>query len=264
MEHWQITPEITGRDPVLRHAIVQALDAVRLGHHLLIEGEPGSGRRLLARCAWSRHGHGEQTMLTVNCQMFGAEAVESLIFGDGKQRHSSTDMLTVPLSGGLLLLQVESLPKVTQFRLGAALSRQRAVAGPPRLQVILAGTAVPSLTSELLLVPGLTRVWVPPLRQRTGDIPALVEVFLRQISPYERILCSPELMDRLCGYDWPENVAELRSVIRRLLMLPHHGYLDVAELMSLVCQDGRSLGLIHGIPPTRVVTMPTQEEGRVL
>ncbi|MDR3765003.1 MAG: sigma 54-interacting transcriptional regulator [Acidobacteriota bacterium] len=263
MEHWQITPEIVGRNPGLRHAVVQAMDAVRLGHHLLIEGEPGSGRRLLARCAWGRHGHGEDTMLTIDCQMFGADAVQSLLFGNpARTRRTDVETLTVPLSGGLLLLRADTLPQSTQLRLSTALRRNPTEDEPPRLQAMLICAVAPT---EMLMTPGMTRVWVPPLRQRAEDIPELVDRFVRVISPYERVRLSSDLMERLSGYGWPENIAELRTVIRRLLMQPHHGRLGLSHLTSLICQDGRSLGLLTDIPPTeRIVAMPALEERRPL
>ena len=249
MEQWQITPEIAGRNPMLRHAIVQAMDAVRQGQHLLIEGEGGSGRRLLARSAWARHGRGESTMLTVDCQMFGAQAVESLLFGEASRRSHIHESLTVPLSGGLLLVRAEALPPHTQHRLGAALRRNAIVEGPLRLQVILVSTALPPSAADLALTPGMVRVWIPPLRQRPEDIPTLVEFFLHQISPYHKVRCSNELMERLCAYSWPDNVAELRTVLRRLLMQAHRNFLDVEHLISLASQDGRGLGLIQGELP---------------
>ena len=92
----------------------------------------------------------------------------------------------------------------------------------------------------------LLRIRVPALRERVEDIRAIAESFLHNASPFERIRCSQALIDRFCSYDWPGNVAELRSVLRRLLMERHNGLLDVRHLADLLCRDDASFALLQG------------------
>jgi DNA-binding NtrC family response regulator len=92
----------------------------------------------------------------------------------------------------------------------------------------------------------LLRVRVPALRERVEDIRAIAESFLRATSPLETVRCSQALIDRFCGYDWPGNVTELRSVLRHLLLEPHSGLLDLRHLADLMCRDETCFALLQG------------------
>ncbi len=89
-------------------------------------------------------------------------------------------------------------------------------------------------------------IHVPALRERPEDIRAIAEAFLRNASPFERIRCSQALIDRFCAYDWPGNVTELRSTLRRLLLEPHDGLLDVRHLADLMCRDESCFAMLQG------------------
>ena len=95
----------------------------------------------------------------------------------------------------------------------------------------------------------LLRVRVPALRERVEDLRAMAEAFLRNASPFEKIRCSQALIDRFCAYDWPGNVTELRSVLRRLLLQPHTGLLDVHHLADLIYRDESCFGFMQGTRP---------------
>ena len=73
MKDWQIIPEMVGCNASLRMAAIQAVDAVEQGRHLAVEGEPGTGRRLLARSAWGRRSPGTASLFTLDCRIFGAD-----------------------------------------------------------------------------------------------------------------------------------------------------------------------------------------------
>ena len=70
MRDWQVIPEIVGSNAILRMAAMQAIDAVEQGRHFVVEGEAGSGRRLLARSAWCRRSPGARSLFTLDCRMF--------------------------------------------------------------------------------------------------------------------------------------------------------------------------------------------------
>ena len=67
---------------MLRMAAMQAVDAVELGRHFVVEGEAGSGRRLLARSAWCRRSPGARSLFTLDCRMFHSDGAEALLFGE--------------------------------------------------------------------------------------------------------------------------------------------------------------------------------------
>ncbi len=255
MEDWQIIPEIVGCNAPLRMAALQAVDAVEQGRHLVVEGEPGSGRRLLARSAWCRRSPGARSLLTLDCRMFHHDGAEMLLFGERTTRgtHGFIQLgkLNLAAGGGLLLLHAESLPLKTQGRLAQILEFNLCRPHGEGIQLLL--TSNPALNAPLSLHPELAgmllRIRVPALRERVEDIRALAEAFLRNASPFEKIRCSQALIDRFCAYDWPGNVTELRSVLRRLLLQPHTGLLDVCHLADLIYRDESCLGFLHGTNP---------------
>ena len=96
MKEWQVIPEIVGCNAMLRMAAMQAIDAVELERHFVVEGEPGSGRRLLARSAWSRRSPGARSLFTLDCRMFQSDGAEMLLFGE--RSSSGPQLPSIPAS----------------------------------------------------------------------------------------------------------------------------------------------------------------------
>lgn len=255
MSDGQFIPEIVGCNANLRLAVMQMMDALHEGRHVVIEGEPGSGRRLMARSAWSRQTPGARSLFTLDCHIFGGDATEALLFSE----HSSADAhpmmhggrFNLSMTGGLLLLHADELAVRTQTRLAQALDPL--LCKPRRIGMQLMVTCTPSSNGSLPIYPGLAamlrRIQLPALRERIEDIRLITEAFLRNASPFESVRCSQALIDRFCEYDWPGNVTELRSVLRRLLLEPHNGFLDVRHLSDLICRDESCFALMQGVPP---------------
>jgi len=252
MTEWHIIPEIVGCNATLRMAAMQAVDAVEQGRHFLVEGEAGSGRRLLARSAWCRRSPGARSLFTMDCRMFPSDGAEALLFGERSSggAHATIHLgkLNLAVGGGLLLLHTESLPLKAQSRLaqilGESLFRPRSEA----TQVMM--TSTPSNHTPESFHPDLAalllRIRVPALRERVEDIRSIAETFLHNALPFDRVRCSQALIDRFCAYNWPGNVTELRGVLRRLLLEPHNGLLDVRQLADLMCRDETCFALLQG------------------
>jgi DNA-binding NtrC family response regulator len=252
MKDWHNIPEIVGCNALLRMAAIQAVDAAEQGRHFVVEGEPGSGRRLLARSAWCRRSPGVRSLFTLDCRMFSSGGAEMLLFGERSSigNHTTIQLgkLNLSAGGGLLLLHVESLPYKAQNRLAHMLGESLFRTRSESLQMLV--TCAPDAPGKDSLSPDLAallvRIRVPALRERVEDIRALAEAFLHNAAPFDRIRCSQALIDRFCGYDWPGNVTELRSVLRRLLLEPHNGLLDVRHLAELMWRDDTSFALMQG------------------
>jgi len=252
MKDWQIIPEMVGCNAGLRMAAIQAVDAVEQGRHLALEGEPGTGRRLLARSAWGRKSPGAGSLFTLDCRIFSADGAEALLFGERSATGPHTTIrlgrLNLAAGGGLLLLHAESLPLKTQGRLAQSLGQYLLYPRGEAIQLLM--TCAPSLHAPLSLHPELAallvRVRVPALRERVDDIRAIAEAFLRTASPFETTRCSQALIDKFCAYSWPGNITELRAVLRRLVLEAHHGLLDVRHLADLMCRDENCFSLLQG------------------
>ncbi len=261
MDHWKLIPEIIGRNARLRIAAMQTVDAVDQGRHFVVEGESGSGRRLLARSAWCHRSPGARSIFTLDCRLFRSEGAEALLFGEPSSGSSAgirLGKLTLPAGGGLLLLHAECLSHKVQGRLASAFGR---FPGAPRREGIqLMLTCAPQFDSDLHpdLAALLLRVRVPALRERVEDIGALVEAFLHNASPFESLRCSQALIDKFCGYDWPGNITELRSALRHLLLEPHSGLLDVRHLAGLICRSRTCFALLQG--PTGYGLSPAERD----
>ncbi len=252
MEDWQIVPEIVGCNAALRMAALRAAHAVEEGRHVVLEGEVGTGRRLLARSAWYQRSPGARSLFTLDCRIFPAEDAEALLFGEritsGAHTTIQLGKLNLAAGGGLLLLNAEYLSLATQKRLARTL--EDSLLRPRGEGVQLLMTCAPSSHAPLLFHPELAalllRIHVPPLRERAEDIRAIAEAFLCHECPFERIVCSQELIEKFCAYHWPGNIFELRSVLRRLLLESHSGVLDVCHVAGLMGRDQNCLSLLQG------------------
>jgi len=187
-------------------AAMQAVDAVEQGRHFLVEGEAGSGRRLLARAAWCA-----EVPAHVRCSMDcacslrwrrGAAVRRALL----QQRpHALIRKLNLAVGGGLLLLHTESLPLKAQSRLaqvlGDSLFRPRSEATQVMMTTTPSNHTPESFHPDLVAL--LLRIRVPALRERVEDIRSIAETFLHNALPFDRVRCSQALIDRFCAYHWP-------------------------------------------------------------
>ncbi len=243
--------------------VVAAADAT-----VLLVGETGTGKELLAEVlhAWSRRHQGP--FLPVNCAALPEALVESELFGC--RRGAFTGAVSdqpgkvVAADGGTLFLdEVGELPLAAQAKLlrflesgevqpvGQARPRRvsaRVVAATNRdLTALVAdGRFRQDLFYRLNVVP----IDLPPLRERAGDVPVLLEHFLRRLARVHDLApprLSPEALRRLKAYRWPGNVRELRNVCERLVILHAGGVVDVAalpvEIRSGAAPEPARLGL---------------------
>lgn len=249
MNEWQIIPEIVGCNAALRRAALKAMETVEAGHSLLIEGAPGTGRRLLARCAWARRKPGSRSLFTMDCRLFGSEATEETLLGATAAMGTTHPRIHSGMHGGVLLLHVEELNRQTQERVLRLIEAQRQ--RNSGVQLLMTCATEENLREALLpAFSGLVqRVRVPALCERIEDIRPITESFLRNASPFERVRCSQAMYEKFCAYDWPGNVTQLRGVLRRLMMLPHDGFLDIGLLAELMFHDDTCYALLEGMPP---------------
>lgn len=202
---------------------------------VLIEGESGSGKELVAQCLHAASKRREGRMLTLNCAAFGPELLEAQLFGHAKGAYTGADKARTGFfeeaSGGTLFLdEVGEMPLDLQskflrvlengeyYRLGETETRHssaRIVAATNRElgESARAGEFRPDVFHRLSVL----TISVPPLRSRGDDWRALLDIFQNQyadsIRPFK---LTADAQDMLAEYSFPGNVRELRNIVIRL------------------------------------------------
>ncbi|MFO1363071.1 MAG: sigma-54 dependent transcriptional regulator [Burkholderiales bacterium] len=242
--------EIVGRSPRL----VKLLDDLALvaatGSTVLVLGETGTGKELIARAIHDRSPRRERALVKVNCAALPRELVESELFGHEKgaftgatqQRRGRFELAD---GGTLFLDEVGELPLEAQAKLLRVLQEQEfeRVGGTRALRTdvrVIAATnrdlgsraAAGEFRADLYYRLNVFPVTVPALRERREDIPLLVGHFLGKAA---RKLgksfdgASPAFLERAAAYDWPGNVRELENAVERAAILARGPVLDSLE-----------------------------------
>ncbi len=201
---------------------------------VLIEGEPGTGRELIARLLHSSSLRADQEMVSVK-----ADAVSAQLFSCPVAAES--DSVFVSAQGGTLLVRdVCELRKMSQRKLCRALEgdsawdmRVLATSDPGLLAAVEAGMFHGPLLDKLIK----NTIVVPPLRERSEDIIPLMAAFVRVMGRdmgQRRITLSSLTNDTLLRYPWPGNVAEMKQVARRLVVRAKGGRIEASDVDAVL------------------------------
>jgi DNA-binding NtrC family response regulator len=232
--------QIVGSSGALKHALDTADRVARTNATVLILGETGTGKELVARAIHQRSSRREKPFVTVSCGAIPKELLESELFGYTKG--SFTGALThkkgkveIADAGTLFLDEIGEMPLGLQVRILRLLQEREiekiGATAPCKVDVrIVAATHrnLESMVNEgsfredlyyrLLVVP----IHVPPLRERTGDIVQLVQYFWQKYKlKYDRanLILRPDLLSYFSNYQWPGNVRQLENSIERIVLL---------------------------------------------
>jgi sigma-54 dependent transcriptional regulator, acetoin dehydrogenase operon transcriptional activator AcoR len=226
--------------------------AVRLRAPVLLQGETGTGKELLARHAHETSGR-RGAFVALNCAALPAELFEAELFGHapdaftGAQRQGSAGLIASADGGTLLLDEIGDLPLPLQAALLRFLDDQQVRAvGSTRSRTVdvqlLAATNVDlqalahehRFRADLLYRLNTVAVTLPPLRE-TADRALAVTTTLHRLRPAATF--SAAALDRLCAYPWPGNFRELQSVVTRLLLkradVPDSQPIEGAEVQAV-------------------------------
>jgi DNA-binding NtrC family response regulator len=238
---------------------------------VLIEGESGTGKNVVAKAIHHGSPRAERPFMNITCSALTETLLESELFGH--ERGAFTDaktqkkgLLEVADGGTVFLDEIGEMGPAMQVKLLRFLEEKtfRRVGGTREILVdvrIVAATnrdlerAVQNaefrgdLFYRLKVIP----IRLPPLRERTADIPPLVEHFLAEFNQefHKRTTAvSPEAMARLCAYEWPGNVRELRNVIERIMILEDKERIETDDLPRAL------LAARAGAAPAGAATLP--------
>lgn len=217
-----------GRSPAIRALYARLREMAEGSRPLLIQGEPGSGKKALGCIVHECSPRGSLPLVIVGCAGVPVERIDAELFGDPPDSAGSVGRqgaLQRANKGTLLLDDVAHLPQQTQAQLARVLSSD---AGTAADSVRLIMTSERTITDELqrgrfdsnfyaTLDP--VTVTVPPLRTRPEDVPVLAEYFMNlakaQREGSEELRLSQQALQFLTTHDWPGNARELRNVIER-------------------------------------------------
>jgi len=257
---------LVGRAPEMEKLYRIIAKAAQSTHPVLITGENGTGKELVARCIHYSGPSHDKPFIPVDCGSLVPSLIESELFGYAKGAFTGAvrakdGLLLIAQGGTVFLDEVGELPIDLQSKLLRAIQEKeiRPVGSTKRVPInvrILAatnrdlesGVAEGTFRRDLYFRLNVLTLKIPPLRDRKQDIPLLVENFLERMARASGVTrtVSDEAMKALMEYEWPGNVRELENCLDRAGALSSGPVIQTADLASPI------QNVHHHIPPEAV------------
>jgi two-component system nitrogen regulation response regulator NtrX len=243
--------EIVGKSPLIEHLRQQIAVAAPSSGRVLIQGENGSGKELVARAVHTLSARREGPFVEVNCAAIPEELIESELFGHERGAFTGAHArrrgrFELADGGTLFLDEIGDMSFKTQAKVLRALEEQsfERIGGKDTVKVDVRVIAASNRNLDALIRDGRFRedlfyrlnvipIEVPPLRARTEDIPLLVDHFIRTFSAEngKRVkTLSGEALAYFLTYGWPGNVRELRNMVERLVIMAPRAVIEAEDL----------------------------------
>jgi transcriptional regulator with GAF, ATPase, and Fis domain len=240
--------EIIGESPRLQEVLTQILQVSRADAPVLIEGETGTGKELVARAIHEKSPRKNHPLIKVNCAAVPHELFESEFFGHlrGAFTGAMKDRMgrfQLADGGTLFLDEVSEIPLELQSKLLRVLqegSFERVGDDKTRtVDVRIIAATNRNLQKEmqegrfrqdLYFRLGVVPIFVPPLRERREDIPLLATEFIERFARKSNAVRKPltlENTQKLQAYDWPGNIRELQNVLERSMIISSEESLEI-------------------------------------
>jgi two-component system, NtrC family, nitrogen regulation response regulator NtrX len=253
--------EIVGRSFAIRSLLDRVEKVAPTDARVLITGENGTGKELVARAIHRLSSRGEEPFVEVNCAAIPSELIESELFGHMKGSftgaHADRAGKFEQATGGTLFLdEIGDMSLAAQAKVLRALQEGiiTRVGGERPIRVDVRVIAATNKSVEEEIAEGRFRedlyhrlnvvpIHVPPLRERREDVPMLVHHFARKAVEEQRLPMrefESAALEALSRLDWSGNVRELRNTVERLLILGRGGDITAADVERLV--GGRRTG----------------------
>jgi len=226
---------------------------------VLIQGESGTGKELVAHAIHSLSPRQKQQFIPIHCAALSPQLLESELFGHEKGAFTGAQERRIgkfeQANGGTLFLdEIGEIDEATQVKLLRVLGERyiERVGSNKRVDVDVRLVAATNKDLELLVKEGkfrddlfyrinVVRVDLPPLRERSEDIPLLAEAFLKEFEKENgrgELTVTSEVVERLLGYHWPGNVRELRTAIEHGVVLTRGNVIQSQALPRNITVNG--------------------------
>jgi DNA-binding NtrC family response regulator len=246
---------LIGESPAMRRVMAAVEQVARTDAAVVITGESGSGKEVVARTIHDLSGRRDGPYVAVNCAALPETLMESELFGHERGAFTGADRrregcFELAKGGTLLLDEITEMKLELQAKLLRVLEEQklRRVGGTSEVSLDVRVMAASNreldaaihdrkLREDLYYRLNVFAIEVPPLRRRTEDIPQLIEYFLHELGQSgERTLddADHECLELLKAFNWPGNVRQLRNVIHRATVVAKGPLITIADLPAEV------------------------------
>lgn len=241
---------MVGKSPAMQHLLSEIALVAPSEATVLIHGDSGTGKELVARAIHASSARSEKPLVTLNCAALNESLLESELFGHEKGAFTGADKRRegrfVEADGGTLFLdEIGDISPMMQVRLLRAI-QEREVQRVGSNQTISVDVRLIAAThrdlaaevnagrfrQDLYYRLNVVAIEVPSLRQRREDIPLLANHFLQRFAERNRkaVKALRQAMDLLIHYDWPGNIRELENAVERAVVLLTGEYISEREL----------------------------------
>jgi formate hydrogenlyase transcriptional activator len=275
--------EIVGSSKTLRRVLLQVAKVAETDSTVLILGETGTGKELIARAIHNRSNRSTHAFVRINCAAVPASLIAAELFGHEKGAFTGAVQRRVGrfelAHGGTIFLdEIGELPPETQITLLRVLQEREfeRVGGSQPISVdvrVLAATnrdlnaaiAAGTFRQDLFYRLNVFPIQIPALREREDDIPVLLEYFIERYAKKagKRIrTISKKTLELFQAYDWPGNIRELQNVVERAVVLCDGEMFSVDEtwLKRKLPHDSRPLSM----PDRALGRLDTDQERRII
>ncbi len=260
----QVKYRAVGESPPFKALIDRARALASIPRPVLIRGERGSGKELVAATIHYAGERRKKPFVAVNCAAFSGQLLESEMFGHEKGAFTGADRqklgrFEIADGGTLFLDEIGNMSSEFQEKVLRVVEYQEfeRVGGTRPIQVDVRVIAATNSDLETLMEKGEFRrdlydrltfdvLRVPPLRERREDIPLLIDHYARRFAAEVKLAPKtfrPEALQALRDYSWPGNVRELKNVVERLVFSVQGPAVDVRDVPRDVREGKRATGM---------------------
>lgn len=242
---------VMGTTAAMRDVFNLAQRAAQASASMLITGETGTGKEVLARAVHEMGPRADKPFIAINAAAIQSTVIESELFGYEAGAFTGAEkrkpgLMEIADDGILFLDEISSMPLDMQAKLLRALEEHafRRMGGTNLIKVDVQILAASNRDLQTMMKEGAFRddlyyrlkvvdLHMPPLRERKADIPELVGYFMRRNNPRMGLNIqdvSSRAMEVLTSYSWPGNIRELRNVVERAMLFCESGTIDIGDL----------------------------------